>query len=200
MIPVADTAVRWHPAPASPPPVHQSMQDPVAPPVPQRPDLTQLRLQLQAAEAQTAALQERRSLAQEARGRQLWHGPGELIAGVVMTAVGSGFLLMGVLGPGPLGLQLGLGLGGGCVAGAGCTGTCCCLDGQRTDERLVAQDVTDAELTAARASQQERQADFEQAQALDMMMALTAVAGRDVALIALDYAQPLPANDPGAPT
>lgn len=193
MTPTANAAVRWHPAP-TPPPESQSMQEP-PPPAPQRPDLTQLRQRLTEAEQESGALQDRRIAAEAAAFRlrgQYADGPAACGG---MAVVGAGMVALATWSSLPLYMRVCMWVIGG---GASCTGSVValgCLACARSDQHIVAHDVSDEALDLAYQREQvlRRQiAEAEVAEAADIMMNLNTIAGPDVVNLVFEYAQELP--------
>lgn len=195
MTPVADSAVRWHPAPAATLPQPQAMVDPPPASGQQRPNLTELRQSLAAARREAESLQERRTQAHEAIQRQARAGySAEACCGAGL--VGVGYLVTAAMCPMPLGWRLITYLiGAGFTAGGfGTAG--CCLVCRRTDQRLVADDPPDAALTAGvqrLAAVEPVVADAEFSEAV--ITSVEATLGPDIGRLIVGYAEPRPRGD-----
>ena len=197
MTPLADSPVRWHPAPSSGAPPREAMQvEPAAARNP-RPDLAGLRQSLEASRQEAGAMRERRARAGEAAVRLTHNGfTAEGCFGV--AAIGIGYLVTASICAMPLGWRIVSYLGGACCSAGGLGLGCCCLACRRSDQRDVADNPTAQALDAAEAEVRTRETALGVAEAVEILEGLGRVAGPDCVNLTLEYARPLPPGD-GAP-
>ena len=198
MIPATESAVRWHPAPE-----RQAMGEPPTPPVrPPRPDLTELRRRLVAAQQDEAALVARREAARAVMtGRGPWDlGLFDWKGPVVLGGVGLSTLGLGFCSSGSTALQATFYSAGGCCVccAAGCTA--CLAMHADADERALAANPTEEELAAARMQVRDLEIEIEAAPAVEILQDLGWVNGQDIVGLVLEYAEPVPPAVPDPAT